>query len=85
MSLNEYRLQSDDEEKVEKAYDSLYTTLCKTWKKSFEDEYWKRISEFNEVLPNFHPIDKETFKVLGKIHEIMSRQITRVGVLQGWL
>ena len=68
MSLNEYCLQGDDEEKVGKVYDTLYTAWCKTWKKSFEDEHWKRISKFNEVLPNFHLIDKETFKVLGKIH-----------------
>ena len=68
MNPHEYHLQSDTEKEIEKAYTDMYADWCETWKKSFESEFWKRITKFNEVLPIFHPIDKQTFTVLGKIH-----------------
>ena len=52
--------------------------------KVFEDEYWKKVSEENEVLPNFHPIDEETFVVLGKIHMMKCQEKSHVLGLCGF-
>ena len=62
----------------------MYEKWRKIWEKTFEKEFWKRISQ-NEILPFFHPIDKNTFIVLCKLHLMKCKNESHIIGLCGYI